>query len=78
LQTLIFATLITVFSFIIYIDYTVAGKHRSPYLNCAYLKKPNFLIARLMMAKIGVGYFGGKMLSLYLKSLLGLPTIDSV
>ena len=76
-QTLIFATIIAVFSFIFFFVYTITGKHH-PLFDLRIFKDRNFLVASLIMTTIGVGFFGGMVLqSLYLQNFLGYPTFDA-
>ena len=76
-QTLIFATIIAVISFIFFFVYTLTGKHH-PLFDLRIFKDRNFLVACLIMTTIGIGFFGGMVLqSLYLQNFLGYPTFDA-
>jgi DHA2 family multidrug resistance protein len=76
-QTLIFAAIAAVISFIFFIAYTLTGKHH-PLFDLRIFKDRNFMVASLIMTTIGVGFFGGMVLqSLYLQNFLGYPTFEA-
>jgi DHA2 family multidrug resistance protein len=76
-QSLIFAAIVAVLSFVFFIVYTLTGKHH-PLFDLRIFRDRNFLLACLIMTTIGVGFFGGMLLqSLFLQNFLGYPTFDA-
>jgi len=76
-KLLVFATFVSIASFIVFIVYTVTGKHH-PLFDLRIFRDRNFLAASLIMTTIGIGFFGGMFLqSLYLQNFLGYPTFEA-
>ena len=76
-KLLVFATFLSIASFIVFIVYTVTGKHH-PLFDLRIFRDRNFLAASLIMTTIGIGFFGGMFLqSLYLQNFLGYPTFEA-
>ncbi len=76
-ETIVFAAVVSVLSFLFFIVYTLTGKHH-PLFDLRIFKDRNFLVASLIMTTIGIGFFGGMVLqSLYLQNYLGYPTFEA-
>lgn len=76
-QMLIMAAVISVFSMLFFIAYTLTGKHH-PLFDLRIFRDRNFLFASLIMTTIGIGFFGGMLLqSLFLQNFLGYPTFEA-
>lgn len=76
-QMLVFAAFVSVISIVIFISYSLTGKHH-PLFDLRIFKDRNFLVASLMMTTIGIGFFGGMVLqSLFLQNFLGYPTFEA-
>jgi DHA2 family multidrug resistance protein len=76
-QTLVFAAIAAVLSFIFFISYTLTGKHQ-PLFDLRIFRDRNFLVASLIMTTIGIGFFGGMVLqSLFMQNFLGYPTFEA-
>ena len=76
-QTLLFAACVAAVSFILFIAYTLTGKHH-PLFDLRIFRDRNFLVASLIMTTIGIGFFGGMLLqSLFLQNFLGYPTFEA-
>jgi MFS transporter, DHA2 family, multidrug resistance protein len=76
-QMLVIAAFVSVIAFVIFIVYSLTGKHH-PLFDLRIFKDRNFLVASLIMITIGVGFFGGMLLqSLFLQNFLGYPTFEA-
>lgn len=76
-QMLVFAAFVSMISFVIFIAYSLTGKHH-PLFDLRIFKDRNFLVASLMMTTVGIGFFGGMVLqSLFLQNFLGYPTFEA-
>jgi DHA2 family multidrug resistance protein len=76
-QTLVFASIAGIISFIFFLVYTITGKHH-PLFDLRIFRDRNFLVASLIMTAIGIGFFGGMVLqSLFLQEFLGYPTFEA-
>ncbi|HEY8887664.1 MAG TPA: DHA2 family efflux MFS transporter permease subunit [Gallionella sp.] len=76
-KMLVFAAFVSAASIIIFIVYTLTGKHH-PLFDLRIFRDRNFLAASLIMTTIGIGFFGGMLLqSLFLQNFLGYPTFEA-
>jgi DHA2 family multidrug resistance protein len=76
-QTLVFASIVGIISFVFFLVYTLTGKHH-PLFDLRIFRDRNFLVASLIMTAIGIGFFGGMVLqSLFLQNFLGYPTFEA-
>ena len=76
-QMLTFAAIVAAFCFVLFIVYTLTGKHH-PLFDLRIFRDSNFLVASLIMTTIGIGFFGGMLLqSIFLQNFLGYPTFEA-
>jgi len=76
-QTLVIASIVAALSFLVFIVYSLTGKHH-PLFDLRIFADRNFMVASLIMTTIGIGFFGGMFLqSLYMQNFLGYPTFDA-